>query len=165
MVEGQFGPEVAALFPVYVDVPRPALPVHKLYPNRGPQGHVEIRLMHFLNRSRRSAGLPSLSPSQTLASVARSHSQDMLLTGYFGHVSPTAGDLARRLERSRVPYQQASENLALATRPLQAHESLMTSPGHRRTILDPGATHVGVGVATDPARGLLYVTQIIARFP
>ena len=163
MVEGAYGPEVAALFPLYVGVAPPTLPSHKLYP-QGDQEHVEIRLMRLVNRSRKALGLPSLRPSRVLARVARHHSQDMLARGYFGHVSPTRGNLARRLVRQGVRYEQASENLSLATSPRKAHDSLMASPSHRRTLLDPEATHVGIGVATDPARGLLYVTQIFASF-
>jgi uncharacterized protein YkwD len=164
MVDGRFGPEVAALFPAYVGVTAPRLPVHRLYPSdRREQGHVEIKLMHLLNGSRSAARLRALSPSSALASVARSHSQDMLVAGFFGHTSPRRGDLARRLARSGLSYRHAAENLAVTTRPQKAHESLMASPSHRRTILDPRATHVGVGVATDPTSGLLYVTQIVAR--
>ena len=37
----------------------------------------------------------------------------------------------------------------------------MTSPGHRRNMLDPNYTHVGIGVA---ARGKdCYATQIFAQ--
>lgn len=163
MVEGRYGPEVAALFPLYVGVARPALPSHKLYPDEG-QEHVEIRLMRMVNRTRREKGLASLRPSRVLAGVARRHSQDMLTSGYFGHVSPTRGDLARRLSLAGIPYDGAGENLALATSPRKAHERLMASPSHRRTLLDPDATHIGVGVAKDSGRGLLYVTQILATY-
>ena len=164
MVEGRFGPEVAALFPAYVGVAPPRMPVHRLYPDRDcDRGHVEIKLMHLLNKSRSGTGLRALSPSSALASVARQHSQDMLLSGFFGHTSPTRGGLSRRLESSGLSYHHAAENLAVATRPEKAHESLMGSPGHRQTILDPRGTHVGVGVATDPSSGLLFITQIVAQ--
>jgi hypothetical protein len=40
-----------------------------------------------------------------------------------------------------------------------AQASLMQSPGHRRTILDPAHTHVGIGIAYDPQRGEMRLAQ------
>jgi len=162
MFDGSHGPEVAALFPLYVGASAPSRPTHKLYPLTNRE-HVEIRLMHLINRARRARGLSLLKPSGRLAAVARDHSHDMLVGGYFGHRSPTQGDLDQRLVQAGIRCQQASENLAIAVGPGRAHDSLMASPSHRRTLLDPASTLVGVGVATDPSRQLLYVTQILAR--
>lgn len=163
MVEGRYGPEVASLFPLYVGRPPPQRPSYKLYPSHKRE-HVEIRLMRLVNATRRAHGLSPLRPSGLLASVARQHSQDMLLGGYFGHVSPSRGNLAQRLAAVGIQYNQASENLAMATCSEKAHDGLMESPIHRRTLLDPQATHIGVGVASDTIRGLLYVTEIFVRF-
>jgi uncharacterized protein YkwD len=163
MVDSVLGPEVAALFPLFVGVAPPTRPTHKVFPEEPASGgHVEIRLMQMLNRSRQSAGLPRLQPSRALASVARAHSADMLLSGYFGHISPTFGDLDRRLSTVGMEYSHASENLALSTSPKRAHYSLVESPSHLSNMLDPSLTHVGIGVAHDPERQLLYVTQCFA---
>lgn len=42
---------------------------------------------------------------------------------------------------------------------LQAHESLMNSPGHRANIMNPDHTHVGVGIAYNPATGEFRVAE------
>jgi uncharacterized protein YkwD len=164
MVEAPFGPEVASLFPLYVGVSPPRQPVRKLYPPiQARRSAVERRLLRLLDASRRAAHLPPLRPSARLAAVARSHSRDMRRRGFFGHRSPRYGDLGRRLSRAGLSYGYASENLVLSTGPDKAHDSLMNSPGHRRNILDPRPTLVGIGVALDQARGLYYVTQCFAR--
>lgn len=163
VVEGRYGPEVAALFPLYAGRPPPQRPSYKLYPTHKRE-HVEIRLMRLVNAARRAHGLTPLRPSSLLAGAARQHSQDMLLGGYFGHLSPSRGNLAQRLSAAGIQYSQASENLAMATCSEKAHDGLMASPIHRQTLLDPQATHIGVGVASDTVRGLLYVTEIFARF-
>jgi uncharacterized protein YkwD len=160
MVEGRYGPEVAALFPLYVGIDPPDLPQHKLYPAERHGRHVEIHLMDLVNASRQRAGLPALQPSSRLARVARAHSADMLRNGYFGHRSPRQGDLAHRLGAAGLHYVHASENLALSTGPERAHENLLNSPSHRRTLLDPQLTHLGVGVVRDPGKGILYITQV-----
>jgi uncharacterized protein YkwD len=166
MVDGPYGPEVAALFPLAVGVPLPEHPVQKIYPDdAGAQEHVEIRLFKMVNASRRQHGLPPLEPVPELASVARAHSLDMLERNYFGHRSPGGGELASRLGLAGIRYSLASENLALSTSPRRAHTRLMQSPGHRTIILDQRLTHLGIGVAEDRARGLLYVTQCFIRRP
>jgi hypothetical protein len=41
----------------------------------------------------------------------------------------------------------------------QAQAGLMLSPGHRAAILDPAHTHVGIGMAYDPASGEFRLAQ------
>lgn len=164
MLDGPYGPEVAALFPLYIGTAPPDLPVHKVYPEHHRQPHLmEAQLIKLLNSTRAKAGLQPLEPSRPLQRVARDHSSDMLTSGFFGHISPERGSLTKRLLATGLQYHHASENLALSTGPGKAHDSLMNSPSHRRTLLDPWMTHVGMGVAQDPEQGLIYVTQCLAR--
>lgn len=166
MADGPLGPEVAALFPLYVGVEEPKLPVGKLYPpERQQRSEVEARLLKLINRTRREAGLGPLTPSTELTRVARRQSADMMEGAFFGHRSPRRGGLAQRLAAEHIDYLSASENLALTTGPQRAHDALMGSPAHRRNILDPGATHVGIGASVDSMRGLIHVTECFARLP
>lgn len=41
----------------------------------------------------------------------------------------------------------------------KAHQSLMDSPGHRRNIMNPDHTHVGIGLAYDPETGEFRAAQ------
>jgi hypothetical protein len=164
MVDGPLGPEVAALFPLYLGIDPPALPVEKLFPAESlRQEQAEQRLLALINRSRKRQGVAPVCPARQLAAVARDHSTDMLEGGFFGHRSPRRGDLERRLVDAGWGGVPVSENLALTTNPGRAHDALLDSPSHRKTLLDPQATHVGIGVAVDPAQGLLYVTECFAR--
>jgi uncharacterized protein YkwD len=161
MVEGPYGPEVAALFPLFVGRSPPKKPVQKLYPPSIARlrHQVEARLTRLLNQGRRAAGVRPLRTSRALIAVARAHSSDMLKRGFFGHRSPVNGDLDHRLEAAGLEYSHASENLALSTGPKKAHDSLMSSPSHRKNLLDARLSHVGIGVALDPAQGVYYITQ------
>ena len=164
MVDGPLGPEVAVLFPLYVGLPQPSMAVQKIYPPANKRRkRVETRLLRLVNASRSKAGLTLLLPYLRLARVARTHSADMRRSGFFGHVSPTRGDLATRLTSAGLDYAQASENLAISTGPVRAHDNLMRSPSHRRNIMDPKMTHVGIGVANDPQQGILHITECFAR--
>lgn len=164
MVEGPFGPEVAALFPVYVDEAPPSLPVEKIYPPATLSPRLaEQELLRLLDQSRAAAGLPPLQVAEELRRASRQHSLEMLERGFFGHRSPWRGSLSRRLAAEGLSYLKASENLVLTTSAERAHDALLASPAHRRNLLDPALTHVGIGVAVDAGRGLLYVTQCFAR--
>jgi uncharacterized protein YkwD len=81
------------------------------------------------------------------ASVAEEHSKDMFEQDYFSHESPTFGTLADRLESAGVAFGMAGENIAAqyADGPAAVH-GWLNSEGHRKTLLEPDFTHLGVGV-------------------
>ncbi|PIE19518.1 MAG: hypothetical protein CSA65_01985 [Proteobacteria bacterium] len=159
MVQGRYGPEVAALFPLYIGVPAPLRPRERLYPQAAKQTALaERELLRLVNASRSAAKLRPLSLAPRLARVARSHSQDMAKGGFFGHVSPRHGGLQRRLAAAGLSHLAASENLALATSARRAHDSLLDSPSHRAVLLDPQLRAAGIGVVRGRG-GLLYITE------
>ena len=164
MVDGPLGPEVAVLFPLHVGLPAPTMAVQKIYPPAAQhRKRVERQLLALVNAARRKARLAPLRPLGRLALVARTHSEDMRRSGFFGHRSPRHGSLADRLTAAGLRYTQASENLAISTGAAQAHDNLMSSPSHRRNIMDPRMTHLGIGVATDRHQKILYICQSFAR--
>ena len=82
------------------------------------------------------------------------HSADMLNRNYFSHTDPQGRSLKDRLP-ANLSARQWGENIwtgsGYDTR--QSHNlaqkvivGWMNSPGHRKNILDPGYTHLGVGV-------------------
>lgn len=118
------------------------------------------------NKSRSQHGLAPLTAHYLLDDAAAGHSSEMLNTGYFSHTSPTPG---RRSPRERIMAQglapqSTGENLyyskGMAAQSLAKRcvESWLNSPGHRRNLLDPNFTHVGIGVAE--RNGQIYVTQV-----
>ena len=85
---------------------------------------------------RAERGLGPLTREGTLDRVARAHADDMAEGGFFGHVSPTRGDLDTRLRAGGVASPRAAENLAVGPSAEAAFASLLESPAHRASFLD-----------------------------
>jgi uncharacterized protein YkwD len=123
-----------------------------------PRPDLETQMLAMVNAERRAAGLKPVQPDSDLTQVARAHSSDMFARGYFAHVSPEGRDLGNRLQKARVGYLAAGENLALAPTLYSAHNGLMHSPGHRANILRPQFGRLGIGILDGGSHGLM-VTQ------
>lgn len=123
-------------------------------------------VVRLSNIERQNQGVPALTVDHFLEVAALGHSQEMARLGYFDHNSPTPGretpDLRIRLAGSAAP--RTGENLAMfggipeAKLAENAVTGWMNSPGHRRNLLDPSFTHIGIGVAKG-ANGNFYITQ------
>jgi uncharacterized protein YkwD len=127
---------------------------------------LERAMFARLNRDRRAAGLPALSYDERLADVARAHSHDMQQNDFFAHESPTTGVLQDRMDRAGYLALHMRENLATAGDVERAEDNLLKSPGHRKNILAPDITHVGIGIVRGDAQGdsrVLLITQVFAR--
>lgn len=111
----------------------------------------------LLNRERTSRGLPKLSSNGELGRAAQRFSASMVRGRFFDHVSPSGSTLKSRVRggtsylHGAVRSWSLGENIAWASgelaTPKQIVRSWMTSPGHRRNILDAGFRHIGIGVA------------------
>jgi len=161
MGDGDTGPVIVANVPLSVGgvgpertrvIGRVATPVES-----------EARLLELLNQSRSVGGVPPLAADDALRDVAFAHSTDMAEHDFFGHVSPTTGDPETRLRRAGVVVAAYGENIAQADSPEAAHDSLMSSPGHRVVMLGAQFTHVGI--AAVPAHRALVYTLVFARRP
>ncbi len=129
---------------------------------------VELHLLALLNDDRAAHHLTPLTLSPTISTVARDHSRDMAVHGYFGHVDQSGHDPFQRLKAARIRFGTAAENLgrvdgdpALAA--VQALETLMMSEpagqfNHRWIILDPNVHRVGIGVYVLPGNHS-YLTE------
>lgn len=120
----------------------------------------------LLNADRRKFHVPPLIWDAKLAEIARDHSADMRDHGFFGHVSPTTGLHTQRLAQNQYQAVASAENVAQNPSVFEAELGLMHSLGHRRNILDPELTHVGVGVAgaeDERGRRRWWVTQLFTR--
>lgn len=156
---------VVANFPVFCGVTppaeAPAPPPPRL--TAWTSGESEARIFELVNRDRRAARLPPVTLDRRLSDVARAHSQDMADNGFVGHVSPTTGDVLKRVQRAGIQPPLLMENIGQAYSPDEVQAGLMRSPGHRAAILDPRVTRVGVGVVIGRAvtgTSPLLVTQV-----
>jgi hypothetical protein len=166
MATGSSGPEVLALFPIWVDTEPPRRWSGAL---RDPASNVlsgtdaERRLSDLVNHARTNHGLQALPLRPELSTVARAHSRDMSLAGDVAHYKTGTGWISDRLRRAGVFFRFASENVAMAPSVDEAHEALLTSPAHRGAILNPDVRAFGVGVITktaDDGERMFFVTQI-----
>jgi uncharacterized protein YkwD len=122
----------------------------------------EKEMLSLVNREREKAGSRPLIWDENLAQVGRDHSKDMLTRNYFCHFSPEGLDVGDRLENSGLDYSTAGENLAFAPDVSRAHSGLMNSPGHRRNILDPAFSKIGIGAVDGGIYGKMF-TQVFVN--
>jgi uncharacterized protein YkwD len=116
---------------------------------------LEKKMIDMVNEERRKRGLKILTPDPELTAVARAHSKDMFIRGYFSHYTPEGKDSFDRMRGAGIKFLQAGENLALAQTLSIAHQGLMNSPGHRENILRPVFGRVGIGVYDGGIHGLM----------
>jgi len=123
----------------------------------------EQQMVDLINQARRENSLPVLKVDLEVARVAEIKAQDMVDNNYFAHNSPTYGSPFDMLRNFGVKFLASGENLA-GTRDVQrAHTNLMNSSGHRKNILHPEFTHVGIGVKPSPRYGKIYVQMFIKK--
>lgn len=73
---------------------------------------------------------------------------------YFSHDSKWQGDLTKRLQTQKIHFQLAGENIAAHYEDgISATEGWLNSEEHRKNLLHPKFTELGVGVYHD------YYTQ------
>jgi uncharacterized protein YkwD len=116
---------------------------------------LEAQMLVLVNNERTQRGLPPLKADPELTKVARAHSNDMFVRGYFSHYSPEKKDPFDRMKAARVRFLSAGENLALGQSLSICHTGLMNSPGHRANILHKSFGRVGIGILDGGLRGLM----------
>ena len=126
------------------------LTVEKVYPggdlsSSGPGDPVIQEFLQLVDAKRRSVGCPELKWDNQLALVALEHSRDMISRNFFGHTNPDGKNPFERLQASNVVYSAAAENIAFGLKTgRQAFETWLSSPEHRKNMLDCRFTRHGV---------------------
>lgn len=122
----------------------------------------EAQLVELINQSRREQGLQPLTVDERLTKAARKHTELMAQHAQLSHQFAGEPPPQIRFSNENLPSDRQSENLALNSRDVEsAHDGLMHSPPHRKTILDPAFNVVGVGVVRSGED--IYVTEDFAR--
>lgn len=116
-------------------------------------------VVDLVNKERSSRGLKPVVFNSELSKVATIKSQDMIDKNYFDHNSPTYGSPFEMMREFGVAYTSAGENIAMGQKtPQQVMNSWMNSDGHRKNILSPDFTELGVGIYSNGSS--LYWTQM-----
>ena len=117
----------------------------------------ETQIFEQLNQEREKTGLPALEWNDQAAQAARTHARVMVENGKLSHQFPGEPSLPERIGATGVRFTLAAENLARTEYVEDVHLALMSSPGHRANMLNPGYNAVGIGVVEH--EGKIYATQ------
>lgn len=123
---------------------------------------LEEQVLVLVNKERASQGLKPLIMNWEVQRVARYKSNDMRDNNYFSHQSPTYGSPFDMLKKFNIKYSTAGENIAKGQKTAEAvMNSWMNSEGHRKNILNPNFTEIGVGYSA--GKSTTYWTQIFIK--
>ncbi|MGQ0506235.1 MAG: CAP domain-containing protein [Myxococcaceae bacterium] len=159
---GERGPEVGALF--FTDVGPRAKQIARELAAREPTsaGPARAEVLEKINALRTANGSPLVKLDDALSKIAQAYAERMSAEGFFAHVAPDGSDLRSRLRSAGYLYGTAGENLGMAAGPLAAHFGIEQSPGHRRNLLDPVFTALGMGVVFERDNRVVLV-EILAN--
>lgn len=119
------------------------------------------KVIELVNDERKKNGLSPLKKDDSLAKIAQLKAEDMLKLNYFSHQSPTYGSPFDMMKTYGITFKSAAENIANNHKtPEAVMNGWMNSEGHRKNILKPDFTHIGVGQVEN---GLYWVQMFIER--
>lgn len=125
---------------------------------------IEQQVVNLVNAERAKSGLKPLVSDWELARVARFKSEDMRDNRYFAHNSPLYGTPFQMMKSFGINYRAAGENIAAGqTTAESVMEAWMKSPGHKKNILSPNFTHIGVGYAKGGSYGHYWTQQFMSK--
>lgn len=120
----------------------------------------EKQVFNLVNEERSKNGLSPLTWNNSVADVARAHSKDMGERNFMSHTNPDGLSPFDRLKNAGISYTMAAENIAAGqSTPQQVMQSWMNSDGHRKNILNPNLTQIGIGYYNSGSSYKHYWTQ------
>ncbi len=156
-------PAVLARFPVFCATEPPGS-VAVAAPAKGAldAAAAERKLFQLMNAERATGGIAPLAWDDAVAGVARAASQGFRDEAKGG---PAGFDVVARLKQVDVSSLLVLENPVVAPTPEEAQARLVASPLHRSNLMNPEATHAGVGVvpSTEGGGAAVYVTELLVR--
>lgn len=149
--------------PVYVSTGIPIVPdFFDLNKYASPPDSLNLfssrnELLSLINQTRNQYGLSTLKIDSDLNQLAQLHSEDMNDRDFFGHINPDGKTPEMRRTDMGITT-TVGENLAIAPTIAYTHNGLMRSAIHRKNILDPDWTKIGIGIVQNND-GSLIVTE------
>jgi uncharacterized protein YkwD len=120
----------------------------------------ERQFFESVNRERTAQSLAPLQWDETLAKPARLHARRMAFYNILEHQLTGEPDLQTRLAEAGVRFAAIAENIAVGANPETIHDGWMHSPGHKKNILNPQMT--AVGIAAVRGSGGLFAVEDFA---
>ena len=133
-----------------------------------------------INRDRAQHGLSPVAYDELAAMAGDRHCREMLSAGYVSHwdrsgakpyyrYTQMGGDdfLAENISFSKFSSSDPTAHINVRETLLKSHKKMLAeqppNDGHRRTILNPHHTHVGIGLAFDPHR-VVMAQEFLSRY-
>lgn len=125
---------------------------------------LERQAFQLINEKRREQGLKLLEWNETVAKIARLHSESMANYKFFSHTGLDGSIVSDRADKSGLnKWRAIGENIAYNRgyeQPIEfAVERWMQSPSHKRNLLNEQWRESAVGIAVTPD-GTYYFTQV-----
>lgn len=117
----------------------------------------ERELFELLNHERSAQNLPELQWDDALFKAARRHALLMVKLKAMEHQFTGEPTVEERLAAAGAHFSYIAENVAIGTNAQSIHSGWMNSPGHRKNILNPRVT--AVGIAAVGGNGGLFAVQ------
>lgn len=122
----------------------------------------EQRTLELINEYREKNNLEKLISVSNLQEVSKLKAEDISKNKYFSHNSPTFGTPFQMLEKNKIEYRIAGENLARGGNPEKVVQAWIDSTSHRENILEERFKYTGISVIEDDNYGKIFV-QIFAE--
>jgi len=129
-------------------------------PSPAPQSETDParEVVRLTNEFRLEKKRKALQWNARLERAARAHAADMAEMEYFSHRSLNGDELKTRVDRQDYAWSAIGENIARGQRTAaEVSRAWQDSPGHRRNMLDPEFTEIGVAVVKDGESKLVWV--------
>lgn len=123
----------------------------------------ELEVFNLINNERIKNGLTALKIDWEVQNVARIKAKDMVNNNYFSHTSPTYGSPFDMLNRFKISYKTAGENIAGNSNNTVAVNAWMNSSGHKANILNRSFNYTGIGVVNGSKYGKIYVQMFVGK--
>jgi uncharacterized protein YkwD len=143
-------------------------------PIRDRYARARIEMVAAVNADRARDGQPPVVLDSLASVVAQAHAEEMAAGGWLSHYNAAglapyerfaaAGGTGHVMEnvfrsQARATAEWALDDPWSRFDIREAQSWLMSSSGHRATILDPHRERIGIGIAVDRARSAVYVVQ------
>ena len=115
------------------------------------------------NKNREEKGIKTLKTYSKLQQIAKLKAVDIVTNNYFSHNSPTYGTPFEMLNKYKISYKTAGENIAGNSSNSAAVTAWMNSSGHKANILNSNFNYTGIGVVKSNKYGKIYVQMFIGK--
>ncbi|QHC22942.1 CAP domain-containing protein [Streptomyces sp. GS7] len=113
-----------------------------------PASGIAARVVQLVNQERAKVGCSPLTLNAKLTNAAEAHSTDMADHSNMSHTGSDGSDPGARITNAGYSWSSYGENVAYGyDTPESVMAGWMSSPGHKRNILDCSFRDIGVGLA------------------